>query len=68
MIDYELLRKRRDNYLKQQKPAAAQQQIGLAYVHTVDGIQYPVIACFSIGEERQGAKDKLRYLINGQKR
>lgn len=68
MIDYELLRKRRDNYLKRQKPAAAQQQIGLAYVHTVDGIQYPVMACFSVNGEAPGVKDKLRYLINGQKR
>ena len=68
VIDYETLRKRREQMLKRRAEEEPGQQIGLAYVHTVNGKQYSIVACFSIGGETPGVKDKLRYLINGQKR
>lgn len=66
-MDYELLKKRREKYLKLQKELEEQQHIGLGYVLTVGGKQYPVMACFSVGRETEEAKDKLIYLINGRK-
>lgn len=66
-MDFELLKKRREKYLKLQRELGEEQHIGLGYVLTVDGKQYPVMSCFSVGEETEEAKDKLKYLINGRK-
>ncbi len=66
-INYELLRKRREKILKLRAQANEQQHIGLGYVMTVDGKQYPVMACFPVGNETEEATDKLKYLLNGQK-
>lgn len=66
-MDYEILKKRREKYLKLQKEMVEQQHIGLGYVLTVEGKQYPVMSCFSVSEETEEAKDKLKYLINGRK-
>ena len=44
-----------------------EQHVGLGYVLTVEGKQYPVLSCFSVSEEAEEAKDKLKYLINGRK-
>ncbi len=68
VIDYETLRKRREQMLKRRVEEEQSKQIGLAYVHTVDGKHYLVMAYFSVSGEAMGAEDKLRYLINGQKR
>lgn len=66
-INYELLRKRRENVLRLRSNTDEEQHIGLGYVLTVDGKQYPVMACFPVGTNDEGAKDKFNYLINGQK-
>ncbi len=66
-IDFELLRKRREKILKLRAETEKQQHIGIGYVMTVDGKQYPVLTCFPVGTESEEAKEKLKYLINGQK-
>lgn len=66
-MDYELLKKRRKKYLKLREAMDEQQHIGLGYVLTVDGKQYPVMACFSVGGETEEATDKIKYLIGGRK-
>ena len=66
-IDYELLRKRREKILRLKSESNEQQHIGLGYVLNIDGKQYPVMACFPVGTNDEGAKDKFKYLINGQK-
>lgn len=66
-IEFELLRKRREKILKLRAEAEKQQHIGIGYVMTVDGKQYPVLSCFPVGTESEEAKEKLKYLINGQK-
>jgi hypothetical protein len=53
--------------LKLQKEIGEEQHVGLGYVLTVEGKQYPVLSCFSVSEEAEEAKDKLKYLINGRK-
>ena len=67
-MDFELLKKRREKYLKLQRELGEEQHIGISYVLTVEGKQYPVLSCFSVGGETEEAKDKLKYLINGRKR
>ena len=49
------------------KELGKEQHIGLGYVLTVEGKQYPVLSCFSVSEDTEEAKDKLKYLINGRK-
>ena len=66
-MDFELLKKRREKYLKLRETMEEQQHIGLGYVLTVEGKQYPVMACFPVGGGAKEAKDKLKYLINGLK-
>lgn len=66
-MDYEILKKRREKSLKLQKEIGEEQHIGLGYVLTVEGKQYPVMSCFSVSDETEDAKDKLKYLINGRK-
>ena len=66
-MDFELLKKRREKYLKLQRELGEEQHIGLGYVLTVDGKQYPVMSCFSVSGETEDANDKLKYLINGRK-
>ena len=66
-MDYELLKKRREKYLKLQRGLGEEQHIGIGYVLTVAGKQYPVLSCFfSVSGETEEAKDKLKYLINGR--
>ena len=45
-IDLELLKKRREKVLRLRVEVNEKQHIGLGYVLTVDGKQYPVMACF----------------------
>lgn len=66
-IDFELLRKRREKILEMRKDLDEPPHIGLGYVLTVDGKQYPVMACFPVGTDDEFANDKFKYLINGQK-
>ena len=66
-MDFELLKKRREKYLKIQRELGEEQHIGLGYVLTVEGKQYPVMSCFSVSEDVEEANDKLKYLINGRK-
>lgn len=66
-MDYELLKRRREKQLKLRKTMDEQQYIGLGYVLTVDGRQYPVLACFPVGTDTEYAKDKFEYLINSGK-
>ena len=66
-MDFELLKKRREKYLKLQRELGEEQHIGIGYVLTVGGKQYPVMSCFSVSEDAEEAKDKLKYLINGRK-
>ena len=66
-MDFELLKKRREKYLKLQTEVGEEQHIGLGYVLTVEGKQYPVMSCFSVSGETEDANDKLKYLINGRK-
>lgn len=65
-IDYELLRKRRENVLRLRSSTDEEQHIGLGYVLNIDGKQYPVLACFPVGTAAGHAKSKFEYLINGQ--
>ena len=66
-MDFELLKKRREKYQQTQRELVEEQHIGLGYVLTVEGKQYPVMSCFSVSGETEEAKDKLKYLINGRK-
>lgn len=66
-IDFELLRKRREKVLKRRTEAEEKQHIGIGYILTIDGKQYPVMACFPVGTDAGYAKDKFKYLINGRK-
>ena len=66
-MDFELLKKRSEKYLKIQRELGEEQHIGLGFVLTVEGKQYPVMSCFSVSEDVEEAKDKLKYLINGRK-
>ena len=66
-IDYELLRKRRENVLRLRSSTDEEQHIGLGYVLNIDGKQYPVLACFPVGSDGECAENKFEYLINGQK-
>ena len=66
-IDFELLRKRREKILRRRAEMNEQQYIGLGYVLTVNGQQYPVLACFPVETDTEYAKDKFEYLINGGK-
>lgn len=66
-MDYETLRKRREKILELRAETEEKQHIGLGYVLTVDGKQYPVMACFPVGVDDEYADDKFKYLINGQK-
>ena len=66
-MDFELLKKRREKYLKLHRELGEEQHIGLGYVLTVEGKQYPVMSCFSVSGETEDANDKLKYLINGRK-
>ena len=47
-MDFELLKKRREKYLKLQKELGEEQHIGLGYVLTVEGKQYPVLSCYLV--------------------
>lgn len=66
-IDYELLGKRREKVLRLRTGTEEEQHIGLGYVLTIDGKQYPVMACFPVGTGAGDAEGKFKYLINGQK-
>ncbi len=66
-IDYELLGKRREKVLRLRAGNEEEQHISLGYVLTIDGKQYPVMACFPVGTDADCAKSKFEYLINGQK-
>lgn len=66
-IDFELMKKRREKVLKLRTETEEKQHIALGYVLTVDGKQYPVMACFPVGVDDEYADDKFKYLINGQK-
>lgn len=66
-MDFELLKKRREKYLKLQRELGEEQHIGIGYVLTVEGKQYPVMSCFSVSKDAEEAKDKLKYLINSRK-
>lgn len=66
-INYGMLRERREKILKLRAGANENQHIGLGYVLTVDGKQYPVMACFPVGTDAGYAEDKFNYLINSQK-
>lgn len=46
----------------------SEQQLGLTYFENVGGQHYPVIAFFPVSGQSEAAQDKLRYLINGEKR
>ncbi|MGN0494521.1 MAG: hypothetical protein ACI4F7_12800 [Acutalibacteraceae bacterium] len=69
-LDFNLLRKRREQMLKTRKKIElhSEQQLGIAYFENVDGQHYPVIAFFPSSGQSEAAEDKLRYLINGEKR
>lgn len=66
-INFELLQKRREKILKRRAEINEQQHIGIGYELIIDGRHYPVMACFPVGEKQEGANDKFKYLINGQK-
>lgn len=66
-IDFALLKKRREKVLKLREETEEKQYIGFCYVLTVDGKQYPVMACFPVGTDDEPADNKFKYLINGQK-
>lgn len=66
-IDFELLRQRREKVLKLRTETEEKQHIGIGYVLTIDGKQYPVMACLPVGTDAGYAKSKFEYLINGQK-
>ena len=58
-MDYELLKKRREKYLELQRELGEEQHIGLGYVLTVEGKQYPVLSCFSVSEDVEEAKKSI---------
>ena len=66
-LDFNLLRKRREQMLKTRKKIElhSEQQLGLMYFEKVGGQHYPVIAFFPVSGQSEAAQDKLRYLING---
>ena len=66
-LDFNLLRKRREQMLKTRKKIElhSEQQLGLTYFEKVGGQHYPVIAFFPASGQSEAAQDKLRYLING---
>ncbi len=66
-FNFELLCKRREKILKLRAETDEQQHVDLGYVLTVDGKQYPVMACFPIGTDAGYAESKFEYLINGRK-
>ena len=66
-INYEMLRERRKKILKLRAGANENQHISLGYALTIDGKQYPVLACFPVGTNADCVKSKFEYLINGQK-
>lgn len=68
-IDYELLRKRREQVLKLRAEIEEEreQHIGICYELIIDGRHYPVMSCFPVGTNAESVEDKLKYLINGQK-
>ena len=66
-IDYELLKKRREQVLKLRSELEHEQNIGICYELIIDGRHYPVMSCFPVGTNAESAEDKLKYLINGQK-
>lgn len=66
-IDFELMKKRREKVLKLRTETEEKQHIALGYVLTVDGKQYPVMACFPVRMDDGLVKNKFEYLINGQK-
>ncbi|MGN0456897.1 MAG: hypothetical protein ACI4F2_08585 [Acutalibacteraceae bacterium] len=69
-LDFNLLRKRREQMLKTRKKIElhSEQQLGLTYFEKVGGQHYPVIAFFPVSGQSEAAPDKLRYLINREKR
>lgn len=69
-IDFNLLRKRREQVLEIRKALElhSDQQIGLAYFEKVGSQCYPVLAFFPVSSQDEVARDKLRYLIDGEKR
>ncbi len=66
-IDYELLKKRREQMFKCRAETEQDMSIGLAYTHIIDGRCYPVLASFSVGTNADSAETKIKYLINGRK-
>lgn len=66
-INYELLKKRREQVLKLRSELEHEQNIGICYELIIDGRHYPVMACFPVGTNADSAEDKFKYLINGQK-
>ena len=66
-MDFELLKKRREKYLKLQRELGEDQHIGIGYVLTVEGKQYPVLSSFSLSGETEEAKEKQKYHIYGLK-
>lgn len=69
-IDFNLLRNRREQVLKIRKALElhSEQQIGLAYFEKIGSQYYPVLAFFPVSGQDEAAQDKLRYLIDGEKR
>ena len=53
--------------MRKQLSQEEKQNIGIGYVLTVDGKQYPVMACFPARTDDGFVKNKFEYLINGQK-
>lgn len=66
-IDYELLKKRREKVLQLRAETEQEQNVGIVYELILDGRHYPVMACLPVGTNADGADDKLKYLISGQK-
>lgn len=65
-IDFEMLKKRRKKVLDLRKTKEEKQHVGLGYELIVDGRCYPVLACFPVETESGEAREKFKYLINGQ--
>lgn len=66
-VDFELLKKRREKVLELHAKTEQEQHVGICYELILDGKSYPVMACFPVGTKSEEAKDKLKYLINGDK-
>ncbi len=66
-IDYELLKKRREQILKCRAETEQDMGIGLAYTHIIGGRCYPVLASFSVDTNEDSAETKIKYLIKGRK-